>query len=277
MNREQLSPNIKNDLEYLYNNLFMTQEEIAELLGVSQKAVWSFMKRNNIKARIAAKRYQMGAENDNWKGEKISYKGAHQRVRSIRGNPLKCVRCGTTEGKLEWASINKKYHDTDDYQSMCIPCHRKHDLFRRGQLVKKECPVCKKEWIICKSLEHQVCCSTKCAGEFKSLKLNHQDIIKLYKSGYTQKQIGQKYNISSKPIAKILKQHNIERIYRIPPNKVLHTIDVKKVRNLYSKGMNQESIAKIFNVSSQSISNFFKIHNIKSRNTGTKGFYHEHK
>ncbi len=50
---------------YLSGN---TQAEIADALGVSQKVVWRFMKRNDLTARIAAKRNQDGRNNAAWKG-----------------------------------------------------------------------------------------------------------------------------------------------------------------------------------------------------------------
>lgn len=45
-----------------------TQKEIGEILGVSQKVVCKYMKRNGIKARIAAKRDQFGEKNSFWNG-----------------------------------------------------------------------------------------------------------------------------------------------------------------------------------------------------------------
>lgn len=56
-------------VESLYGS-GMTQTEVAEILGVSQKVVCKFMKRNNIPARKAAKRDQIGARNSSWRGGK---------------------------------------------------------------------------------------------------------------------------------------------------------------------------------------------------------------
>lgn len=47
-----------------------TQKEIGEILGVSQKVVFKYMKRNGIKSRIAAKRDQFGEKNSFWNGGK---------------------------------------------------------------------------------------------------------------------------------------------------------------------------------------------------------------
>lgn len=46
----------------------MTQAEIAAELNVTQKVVFNFMRRNGIKARVAAKRDQEGEKNSFWRG-----------------------------------------------------------------------------------------------------------------------------------------------------------------------------------------------------------------
>lgn len=46
----------------------MTQKEIAQRLGVSQKIVWRFMRNNGIQSRVAAKRDQTADKNANWRG-----------------------------------------------------------------------------------------------------------------------------------------------------------------------------------------------------------------
>ena len=59
------------DLEvfkHLYYDLNMTQTEVAKEMGVSQKVVFSFMRRHGLEARTAAKRYQQREANDSWKG-----------------------------------------------------------------------------------------------------------------------------------------------------------------------------------------------------------------
>ena len=61
----------KLDLElfkHLYYDLNMTQTEVAKEMGTSQKVVYKFMRRNNLPARVAAKRYQRGELNSFWKG-----------------------------------------------------------------------------------------------------------------------------------------------------------------------------------------------------------------
>lgn len=45
-----------------------TQDEVAQILGSTQKVVYSTLKRNGIKSRKAAKRYQDGPNNHMWNG-----------------------------------------------------------------------------------------------------------------------------------------------------------------------------------------------------------------
>lgn len=54
--------------KHLYYDLNMTQTEVAKEMGVSQKIIFKFMQRNNLEARVAAKRYQRGEANSSWKG-----------------------------------------------------------------------------------------------------------------------------------------------------------------------------------------------------------------
>lgn len=111
----------------------MSQLEIADGAGVSLKSVQKSLKRSSIQCRPKIKRNQMGENNLMWKGDSIGYKSAHNRVRSHRGAPEKCTHCGAanSEKNLEWASVNKRYHDPSDYIALCVPCHRKWDAKRR--------------------------------------------------------------------------------------------------------------------------------------------------
>ena len=60
------------------------------------------------------------------------YVNAHQYVRKVRGVPDHCVACGTDEDRrYEWANRTGDYADPDDYQPMCVPCHRSMDRRRR--------------------------------------------------------------------------------------------------------------------------------------------------
>lgn len=111
----------------------MSQLEISTDIGISLKSVQKSLNRSGIKCRPKIKRNQTGENNLMWKGDAIGYKSAHNRVRSKRGAPDKCTHCGATssEKSLEWASVNKRYHDPSDYIALCVPCHRRWDAKRR--------------------------------------------------------------------------------------------------------------------------------------------------
>ncbi len=125
-------------IKLMYYRAFMSQGEIAKRLGVTQKVISQLMKRNGIKARTPHKRFQKGSQNSSWKGEEIGYKGAHDRVRLKRGAPKECLFCGATSDTtiLEWANVNGRYHDPNDYIPLCVKCHRNYDLQRRKKGVK---------------------------------------------------------------------------------------------------------------------------------------------
>lgn len=113
----------------------MTQAEIAECLGVSQKVIWRHMKNHSIKARTPARRNQVGESNHMWKGSAASYKAFHLRVNSERGKAKEygCSMCGRTDSDVcyDWANLSGNYDDINDYAPMCRSCHRKYDRERK--------------------------------------------------------------------------------------------------------------------------------------------------
>ena len=58
------------EVKRLYYDENMSQSEVAEALGVSQKVIHNYMKRHGLQARVAAKRNQMRENNSSWKGGK---------------------------------------------------------------------------------------------------------------------------------------------------------------------------------------------------------------
>lgn len=106
----------------------MTQNEVAESCGISQKVVWKLMVNHDIERRPQIKRNQWGALNSSWKGSSVGYQGAHLRVASVRGKPSLCAWCGTATAKrFEWANLSGNYHDPADYVRLCSSCHHKMD------------------------------------------------------------------------------------------------------------------------------------------------------
>lgn len=66
-----------------------------------------------------------------WKvGGEVSYFQYHLRVRTKRGRPQHCEKCGTTdpETRYEWANLTGKFEDINDYIRLCVTCHRRRDL-----------------------------------------------------------------------------------------------------------------------------------------------------
>jgi hypothetical protein len=68
-----------------------------------------------------------------WKGNQASDTAKHEWVRRRLGRPSHCVFCGLNDPnrKYQWSNISGKYlRDINDYQRLCIPCHKKFDLER---------------------------------------------------------------------------------------------------------------------------------------------------
>ncbi len=109
----------------------MTQEEIADSIGVVQSAVALRLRRMGIKTgqRSARPHKCRGNAGSAWKGDAVGYRSAHQRVELARGKPSRCEHCGTADSEMryEWASLSRNYTDTTDYVRLCRPCHVKHD------------------------------------------------------------------------------------------------------------------------------------------------------
>mgnify|MGYP001360997616 FL=1 len=64
----------------------LTQEEVAEKLGTTQKVIWKRMKEIGYKARVAAKRNQYGENNDYWKGGRTFHSRGYVYVKR-KGHP----------------------------------------------------------------------------------------------------------------------------------------------------------------------------------------------
>lgn len=107
----------------------MTQAEVAQEMGVTQKVIWQRLKQEGVKCRVAFKRNQLGQNNNSWKGDAVSYSAFHFRIQSLKGKPQKCEECGTNDSRktYDWANLTGRYNDPSDYKRMCRSCHWKHD------------------------------------------------------------------------------------------------------------------------------------------------------
>ena len=109
-----------------------TQNEVASILGTTQKVIWRLMQHHDIPRRLTVKRNQHGPNNDSWRGDDATYAAMHKRVESLRGCPSVCEQCDTTTAsRFEWANISGRYNDTADYVRLCVSCHRQLDARRR--------------------------------------------------------------------------------------------------------------------------------------------------
>lgn len=70
-------------------------------------------------------------ESNNWKGEKVKYRGLHMWIQKMKGTPDICEHCGKTglKGKkIQWANKSHEYkRDLEDWIRLCTICHRKYD------------------------------------------------------------------------------------------------------------------------------------------------------
>jgi len=42
-----------------------------------------------------------------------------------------CQWCETTNGRFEWANLTGDYTNVNDYDRLCVSCHRYYDAARR--------------------------------------------------------------------------------------------------------------------------------------------------
>lgn len=109
--------------------LGMTQHEVAEEMGLTQKIVWRCLRDAKVKCRKDAPRNQKKSNNNNWKGDTFSYSAFHYRIKALKGSPYQCEICGTQDRNkhYDWANLTGKFNDPSDYKRMCRSCHWKYD------------------------------------------------------------------------------------------------------------------------------------------------------
>lgn len=73
-----------------------------------------------------------GISNVNWKGDNASYAAKHIWITYHYGAPKVCEECCASDRKMyHWANISGEYRrDRTDWLRLCVPCHKKMDLFR---------------------------------------------------------------------------------------------------------------------------------------------------
>ena len=100
-----------------------SMREIARAHDVTTASISRLLRRHGIKAR---RRGRDRAENP-------GYVALHRRVYALRGQPSRCERCGLDDPtrRYQWANLTGNYADPDDYERMCVPCHKRYDNARR--------------------------------------------------------------------------------------------------------------------------------------------------
>ena len=69
-----------------------------------------------------------GEDHYAWKGDKASYSAIHYWVARNKIKPEGCEKCGKINCRLELANISGKYkRDINDYDWLCVKCHRNFD------------------------------------------------------------------------------------------------------------------------------------------------------
>lgn len=75
--------------------------------------------------------YQRGENNNNWKGDNVSYFGLHSWLKRHKFRPKECEFCKKEGKRIEFANISGNYlRDVDDYFSLCTSCHIKFDRYK---------------------------------------------------------------------------------------------------------------------------------------------------
>lgn len=114
----------------------LSQGEVADALGTTQKVVWTLMRRHDIPRRPPIARSPLrGRDHPSFNPSSTNYATLHGRVEAARGRPSECAACGSTspDERYEWANLTGDYQSVDDFARMCVPCHRRFDAGRRSK------------------------------------------------------------------------------------------------------------------------------------------------
>ena len=115
----------RRELKWLYETKKMSQNEIAEKHGMSQKRVGVLMHKFGIKAR-RGRQDQAGKNNPRWKGDEAKRSALVKRVSTIRGRPYRCERCSKEDydARYFWYPTGD-LTNVDEYIRLCASCIRK--------------------------------------------------------------------------------------------------------------------------------------------------------
>jgi len=103
---------------------------------INKRGINNVSKRPEVRKKMSITRIKNNMIKDkawNWKGNQASYVAIHMWIKSHWGRPNHCDFCGKKEKRrYEWANISGKYNrqNKEDWFQLCVPCHRKYDMFR---------------------------------------------------------------------------------------------------------------------------------------------------
>lgn len=100
-------------------------------------------------------------------------------------------------------------------------------------------------------------------------KIDKKQVADLYHSGMNMRQIGEVIGVSQSAICQFMIKYNIKaRPSGSKASGERVKLDKEQVISMYSSGMSQRKIGKMFGVSNVWICEFMKKHDIKARKTG---------
>lgn len=92
--------------------------------------------RHSVKTEFTSERTK-GNKNTKWKGDEVGYYALHGWVYRTCGKPKKCIHCGKTKGRIEWANKSGYYkREIGDWLQLCKKCHCKYDKESWGNATK---------------------------------------------------------------------------------------------------------------------------------------------
>ncbi len=119
----------KEVLEKLYVEKGMTQKEIAQMYGVSQRTIRAYVDRFGLHRGDAGALF--GEDNPNWKGEIVSKDGGYSRTHNITDKVKKgvCDRCGYVgQTQIHHDDRDPTNTQSDNLIELCLMCHKAEHL-----------------------------------------------------------------------------------------------------------------------------------------------------
>jgi hypothetical protein len=108
---------------------YKTHLEIATLMNRTPGSV----KSKSFELGLKSKVNDPGINNIHFKDTLVGYTGLHEWVRKYKPVPQSCEKCGKSGTLLEARNISGNYtRDLEDWEYLCVTCHRRIDGTRGG-------------------------------------------------------------------------------------------------------------------------------------------------